>query len=59
MVKKRGVSEVCLGVLAANMRSKRFYEKIGLTHLRTLKHPDGDELHIYGMRFGEGGVGRC
>lgn len=51
-LKMRGVCELNLGVLATNTRSKRFYEKIGLRHIRTIKHPSGDELHIYSIKFG-------
>jgi len=46
--RESGVSEVNLGVLAANVGLRRFYEVIGLKHLRTVKHPSGDDLIIYG-----------
>ena len=49
--KESGVSEVNLGVLAANTGLRRFYEVIGLRHLRTVKHPSGDDLLIYGARL--------
>jgi len=50
-LKERGVTELTLGVLASNTRSIRFYEKVGLKHLRTVQHPTGDDLYIYGIRF--------
>ena len=49
--RESGVSEVNLGVLAANMGLRRFYEVIGLKHLRTVKHPSGDDLIIYGAKL--------
>jgi GNAT superfamily N-acetyltransferase len=49
--RESGVSEVNLGVLAANMGLRRFYEVIGLKHLRTVKHPSGDDLLIYGAKL--------
>lgn len=50
-LKESGVSEVSLGVLASNTRSIGFYEKIGLKKLRSVKHPSGDYLCIYSMKF--------
>ena len=47
-VKEQGVSEVLLGVKASNVRSRHFYEKIGLKHLRTIKQSGEDDVHIYG-----------
>ncbi len=49
-LRARGVSELHLGVMATNTRSKRFYEKIGMEHIRTVKHPSG-ELHIYRIKL--------
>ena len=49
--RESGVSEVNLGVLAANTGLRRFYEVIGLRHLRTVKHPSGDDLLIYGAKL--------
>lgn len=49
--RESGVSEVNLGVLASNMGSRRFYEAIGLKHLRTVKHPSGEDLLIYGTKL--------
>jgi GNAT superfamily N-acetyltransferase len=49
--RESGVSEVNLGVLAANTGLRRFYEVIGLKHLRTVKHPSGDDLLIYGSKL--------
>jgi ribosomal protein S18 acetylase RimI-like enzyme len=50
-LRESGVSEVNLGVSPTNFAAKRFYEKIGLKYLRTDRHPDGKEVHIYGMKF--------
>lgn len=52
-LKARGVLEVNLGVSPDNMRARKFYEKIGLQHLRTHEDVDGRESLIYGMKFGE------
>lgn len=52
-LKENGVSELNLGVLASNTQSIGFYEKIGLERQRTVKHPGGDYLYIYGMKFGD------
>jgi ribosomal protein S18 acetylase RimI-like enzyme len=49
--RESGVSEVNLGVLAANTGLRRFYEVIGLKHLRTVRHPSGDDLLIYGAKL--------
>ncbi len=49
--KARGVSEVTMGVSATNTGLKRFYEMIGFRRLRTIKHPDGGEVCIYGVKF--------
>jgi ribosomal protein S18 acetylase RimI-like enzyme len=50
-LEKRGIRELHLGVKADNTRAKRFYEKIGLEHIRTHTHPDQGELHIYATKF--------
>jgi ribosomal protein S18 acetylase RimI-like enzyme len=50
---ENGVSEVHLGVSPENMAAKRFYEKMGLKYIRTDRHPDGEELHIYVMKLRE------
>ncbi len=50
-LRKSGVSEVHLGVSPTNIGAKRFYEKIGLKYIRTDRHPDGEELHIYVVKF--------
>jgi len=50
-LRESGVSEVNLGVSPDNIGAKRFYEKLGLKYLRTDSHPDGKEVHIYGMKF--------
>ncbi len=49
--KERGVSEVTLGVLESNKGLRKFYEIIGLKILRIVKHPSGENLYIYVMRF--------
>ena len=46
-LKKRGVSEVLLGVAAANIRAKRFYEKMGFKNIRANVDNYGRESNIY------------
>ncbi|MBM3240814.1 GNAT family N-acetyltransferase [Candidatus Poribacteria bacterium] len=46
-LKKRGVSELYLGVTAANIRAKRFYEKMGFKNIRTNVDNYGKESNIY------------
>ena len=52
-LRESGVSNVALGVSPENISARRFYEKIGLKHLRTHKHPDGKQVCIYGTTLGE------
>jgi len=47
-LRESGVSDIALGVSPENISARRFYEKIGLKHLRTHKHPDGEQVCIYG-----------
>jgi ribosomal protein S18 acetylase RimI-like enzyme len=46
-LKKRGVSELYLGVAVANVRAKRFYEKMGFKNIRTNVDNYGKESNIY------------
>jgi len=46
-LKKRGVSELYLGVTAANVRAKLFYEKMGFKNIRTNVDNYGRESNIY------------
>ena len=46
-LKKRGVSELYLGVTATNVRAKRFYEKMGFKNIRTNVDNYGKEANIY------------
>jgi ribosomal protein S18 acetylase RimI-like enzyme len=46
-LKERCVSEVHLGVAAANLRAKRFYEKMGFKNIRANVDNYGRESNIY------------
>ena len=50
---KSGVLNVVLGVSPKNIRARRFYEKIGLKHVRTDTRPDGEQVCIYRAKLDE------
>lgn len=52
-LRESGVLNVALGVSPENTNARHFYEKIGLKHLRTHKHPDGKQVCIYGTTLDE------
>ncbi len=54
-LRSRGLSEVHLGVTAANVRARRFYEKMGFQHIRVCKDNYGRQSCIYQLTLWQEG----